>query len=193
MGPKLSVGFDFMPDLDENQAGLMESLIEAHQQAAISNSNASSLAIVMAYPCSGSFASATISAICNIGQLHAPLIAARSTYRHATQLSIQSDIESGHRIPGFGNSFYRNCVDPTFLKFSSLLARHYPASSARIEELSACMWEVLRPSRLYPNAALYTAAACEVCGVPDGVETAIFMVARIPIWASIAINGLPGL
>lgn len=162
-----------LPFASENPA-LMELLIRAHQEAAESNSNASSQLCQIASAGSGDFSKGMIAAIASIGGMHAPLYQARMVYRHATKEWIANQ----KIVPGFGNSFYKGSIDPSFVNLDAVLRVTYPEVSARIDELHGWV------KKVYPNAALYTAAVCELCKVPDGIESVLFVISRAPVWAS---------
>lgn len=153
---------------------LLECLIDAHQRAARSNTNASSQLAMIASNGSGDFSKGVMAAVASIGGAHAPLQQARMVYRHATK----EWIEAQRIVPGFGNSFYKDSIDPSFKELDSKLRKDHPEAAARIDELHGYV------KKVHPNAALYTAAVCEICMVPDGIESSLFIISRVPIWAS---------
>jgi citrate synthase len=162
-----------LPFVDKHPE-LLECLIAAHQQAAQHTSNASSTIAVVATQGSHDFSKGVIAATASIGGSHAPLAQARQVYRYATK----EWVESQKIVPGFGNSFYKDKVDPAFEQVLDMLAADFPEADKRIHELHCWV------KKVHPNAALITAAVCEVCGIPDGLESALFIISRVPVWAS---------
>jgi len=179
----LHIFLPFTEHFDANASELLQTLLDAHRSAATANPNASKQLAITAFAGSGNLASAIIAGMSCIGGLHAPLTQARTIYRSATYASIRAHID---RIPGFGNSFYPDSSDPSFHSVEMLLAARYPKELARIGQLTE--WIGLP---LHPNAALYTAAVCEILGLPDGIEPMLFAIARIPVWAKAAIDSTP--
>jgi citrate synthase len=166
---KVLIDLPFITDHKE----LVEALIEAHQTAALHNSNASSQIAQVATAGSHDFSKGVIAAIASTGGGHAPLSQARQVYRYATQEWVaQQKI-----VPGFGNSFYKDKVDPAFENVLNILTEKFPSARKRIDELHGWV------KKVYPNAALITAAVCEICEVPDGLESSLFILSRVPVWA----------
>ena len=92
--------------------------------------------------------------------------------------------DMGKKIPGFGNSFFKDSIDPAWFNVESLLQDRFPKVSARIEELGGFVTASIG-TKLYPNAAMFTAAACSELGVVRGFESALFIIARIPAWGGL--------
>jgi citrate synthase len=160
---------------------VLEELLTAHRHAAQDNPNASSQVAAFVLEAGCTFSQAVAAAVSTLGGLHAPLRAARDVYRYGEPAEITARASAGEKIPGFGNSFHRDRVDPAFANVGAVLELHFPAAVARIEELQAAVWAAGK--KVWPNAALFTAAVCEICRVPDGREEALFLMARIPAWA----------
>ena len=162
-----------LPFIDDHKE-LVEILIEAHQKAARDNSNASSQLAIVATQGSHDFSKGVIAAIASTGGGHAPLLQARQVYRYATK----EWVEQQKIVPGFGNSFHKDKIDPAFDEVMDILRENFPEAARRIDELHGWV------KKVYPNAALITAAVCEICGVPDGLESALFIISRVPMWAA---------
>lgn len=168
---RLEIELDFLGNGHEE---LVSQLVFAHQDAARTNQNASSQIAVIASKGSGDFSKGVIAGIASIGGAHAPLYQARQVYRHATK----DWIATQKIVPGFGNSFYKDKIDPSFELLDKYIRKEYPTAAGRIDELHGYV------KKVYPNAALYTAAVCEICEVPDGLESALFIISRVPVWAA---------
>jgi citrate synthase len=156
---------------------LLECCIDCHQQAAF-NLNASSAAFQNALIASGRVENGIASAILTLGINHGPITEARDVYRNWGKADFEV-IKKGVKVPGFGNSFFREGIDPAFEPLDSLMRNEFGCLSSRIDELTSWMRDY-KP--LYPNAALYTAAVCEAVQVKYGCESMVFIMARIPSW-----------
>jgi citrate synthase len=179
---KTTLTLGFIPDTaDVHAAGLVELLFHAHQTAAQNNQNASSVVAKIATEGSGNFVQGVASAILTLGSehgLHGPTLAARRLLRGET--TVEGLLASQGHVPGFGNSFFRDRIDPAFEEVWAMLQAHYPDTANRINQLKEQLWA--KGKTIYPNAALFTAAVCEILRVPDGVEAALFIIARLPVW-----------
>lgn len=162
-------------------ASLIECCIDCHQQAALKNPNASSAAYQNALMGSGNVENGIASAILTLGKNHGPISEARVVFvewsRH--EFGIVND---GYKVPGFGNSFFRGRIDPSFEPLDTLLRCDFSHLSNRIDELTKWM-QAYKP--LYPNAAMYTAAVCHAAKIKPGLESALFIMARIPAWINL--------
>jgi citrate synthase len=99
---------------------------------------------------------------------------------------LKSAIEAGMKIPGFGNSFFKDQIDPAWSRVSELIKSDFPNANARVEQLHGWMKEAGK--NVHPNAALYTAVVCSELGVIPGAESAIFILARTAAWTSLCIK-----
>lgn len=174
-----------IPSVNAIQQGLMQMVLDAHDKAARTNPSSSTLACQNAGMSTGSAALGIASAMMTLGSLHAPIEAARVIYETATQKSIIESVMQGNIIPGFGNSFFKVGIDPAWEQVSKYIELNLSDMHGRIYDLT--QWMHRSGKILYPNAALFSAAAASECGVKRGAEVAIFAIARIPAWAEMAI------
>jgi citrate synthase len=135
---------------------------------------------------SGRLANAIAAAILTTGAAHAPIAEARRVLETADPRRLQELISAGHKIPGFGNSFFP-AGDPAWFPVAALIQSEFPDTHCRIEELA----EAVKKAR--PNAALYSAAACALAAVPPGLEDLFFILPRTPIWAESCLGRQTGL
>jgi hypothetical protein len=164
-----------------NPEALLDPLMDAHMAAARRLDNASTNAVINACAGSGDLGKGIAAALLTTGYRHAPLEQARRVYEEGIELPARFP------IPGFGNSFFKDSIDPAFSTLSELLEEEYPSIAARIELLTKQVRE-LTGKNLFPNAALFTAAVCSEIGVPRGAEIAIFILARMPVWVDLVTN-----
>ena len=173
-------------DLCENKEDkeILRLLFEAHEFAAERNESASSNLFKMSCFGSGDFDKAVIAAIAMTGNLHAPIKDTRRILFHTSKQNILDMIDHGEKIPGFGNSFYKDGVDPSFIELNRYIRDRY----FTIYKIVPWTQEMLRLSGkiLYPNAALYTAIVAEIIGFKNGAESFLFIYSRLPIWAKMA-------
>lgn len=148
---------------------MLELLFIAHATAAETNVPVSSGAVINSAIASGDFDKAVISAICMTGDVHAPVRAARNV--------IFRGYSAVGKIPGFGNSFYKDEIDPAFVPLDIYLSNYYPEVRIKITEANS------KCSGLYPNAAAYTAAVAEIINLPEGLEQLLFILPRLCVWA----------
>lgn len=176
----MNIPIPFVGELSDEQQRLLDATIQAHQTAARSNKNISSITMLNASMGSGRLENGIAAAILTIGNLHAPLIGARGLYLNGQKDVVLAMLSRKQKIPGFGNSFFKTSLDPAWNDVWTIIQTSFPKIEARIAELSAWMIEGGKP--LYPNAALLTAAVLEEVGWRHGAEQSFFILARIPVW-----------
>jgi citrate synthase len=178
---KVALELPFVPPLSVQQLNLLELLLVAHQRATCDNQNASRQVAFVATKGSGRFSQGAAAGILTIGLRHAPIGAAREVLSW-TSADISEAIRHGKIVPGWGNSFHRDGIDPAFMPVWDALHASWPAMTAWIAHHTNLFHGLGK--RVYPNAALLTAAVCEICEIPTGIEEALFIVARVPVWAA---------
>ncbi len=179
---KLEIEIPYCNDLSDNQKNLIQAVVKAHTNSAKANQNASSFAFLNATGASGRIENGIVSAILTLGDLHGPIEAAREVYREWDQKKIYSTIAAGKRIAGFGNSFFKIGIDPSWQEVSDLIQANFHHIDQRISNLSG--WIQQTGKKLYPNAALFSAACCEECGFKNGTGSTLFILSRIPAWVN---------
>lgn len=182
----INIKTDIAPELDDLRQQLMDLVVEAHQTAAKNNPNASSGACQNAFFGSGKIENGLASALLTLGTRHGPVQDARAVFENASTEYVKNGVKSGAIIPGFGNSFFKDGIDPAWEKVSEFIKNNFRRDHAKIVELNNAIRECGK--NVFPNAALYTAVACSICNVRNGCEIAIFAMARIPVWTSICIQ-----
>lgn len=174
---------------------LLDKLITAHRDAAKNNDNLSKGICVQACYGSGKFRQGLVAAIASLGDVHAPLVAAREVWEQADTDVVTQNVANGAYVPGFGNAFYKDHVDPAFKDLHALISSHYPRIESRLADLTQAVWKGLakragcRVKEIWPNAALYTAAVANQLQVPHGLEEILFLLPRIPVWGEACLTG----
>ena len=158
---------------------LLDLLRDAHQRAARDNPNLSSQLVVAMAQAGAPFEKAVGAALLSLGTLHAPVTQARRVLRRAQEYPgcIEDAVVGRKLVPGFGNSFYREDIDPAFLDLHAAL----PVWGGWREVLI----EGCKRTERWPNAAAYTAIVAEIEGVPEGTELRLVIEARLPVWAEL--------
>lgn len=177
---KLEIPIPFVGELTDEKHRLLEATIKAHQVAARSNRNISSVTMMNTSMGSGRIENGIAAAILTIGHMHAPLMEARGLYLNGQKEVVLTMLKGGRKIAGFGNSFYKTSLDPAWSDVWAIIELSFPKIYARIGELASWMIEGGKP--LYPNAALITAAVLDEIGWRPGTEQLFFILARAPIW-----------
>ena len=154
---------------------LVDAVILAHQKSARENQNMSSFAAVNSFLGSGSFRQAVAGAMMTLGQRHGPVDDARRN------LTVYPSPNGEGMVSGFGNSFFKH-GDPAWADVAEMVRTSLPDTFKRI-----CIANP-DPSKLNPNAAMWTAVACMEAGIPDGFGELFFLMARIPVWAELCIQ-----
>lgn len=160
----------------------MDSIHLAHEGAARNNeNNISNVLVTLSAIGSGDLGKSLVAGICGIGNIHAPITQARRVLFFLPMDYIEREIERGAMIPGFGNSFHKDSIDPAFIDFDTILRSGYPDIATKLQNLSDLMKKHQRPH--HPNAAAYTAIAAELLGMASGLESLLLIKPRLEVWA----------
>lgn len=162
--------------------GLLSMLFVAHEESARNNANLSNAAVDIARIGGVSFGQAVIAAVSTLGERHGPITSARSVLYARPNEAIHSAIESGVKLPGWGNSFFKDRIDPAWSSLNEAIKDAFPEDSQRLDSITSWLWEAGK--RVHPNAAAFTAIVAERIGLPVGAEVGLFVAARLPVWAS---------
>jgi citrate synthase len=183
----LKLNIDFaLEEVTPEKLELLQAVFDAHDMAARNNQNASSGAAVNAFFGSAQLTNAIASAILTLGDAHGPIGPARFVYEKFDERSLKSAILSGMKIPGFGNSFFKDSIDPAWSRVREIIEVDFKKANDRIKQLHGWMKEVGKD--VQPNAALYSAVICNELGMIHGSESAIFVLARTAAWTSLCMK-----
>lgn len=176
--------------LADAELTLLALVVDAHATAAVNNAgNASNLAASI-YGQTGSPVTASIiAAMLTMGGAHAPAQQARQwLFRRlgddesAWDSLAAQDVADGAQIPGYGNSFHKDDIDPALEPTAELLMDAWPTAHKRI--MAGFNALKAKGPGLFPNLAAYTGAVAEIIDLPEGLESVIVIMPRIPVWAS---------
>lgn len=125
--------------------------------------------------------SAMIAASLSIGGAHAPI---RLTLDFLTsedpEGAARRMLGHGIRVPGWGNSFEKNGVDPIWKPVDEVFRQLYPRLGEQLDRITAVLHEAGK--MIYPNPSAYTAITAIVLDVPPAVAPYIFIVGRFNEW-----------
>lgn len=175
---------------DEAKDRLMATVAACHREAAIRNMPASSAALVNVASCGGGFSKSVAAALLTLGEMHGPIDEAREVIYRTPLDEIATRIHRGDKIPGWGNAFYRDQLDPAWIPALELVSNEWPDHMMRLAEVT----EVVRretKANLFPNASAFSAVAAEVVGVPLGTALMLAIVGRLPAWAMLHAQSRP--
>lgn len=162
---------------NEAKAMLLSMVWQAHVAATNANTgNASNVAVSVAASSSLSAVSSIAAGVLAMGGLHAPITAARSVIFRRDPIPITKELI----VPGFGNSFWKDRIDPAWQGVADLIQSEYPEVWSRIQAWSNIL--LRNGSAHIPNAAALTAASAEIVDWPFGSEAILAIQPRIALW-----------
>lgn len=166
-----------MGDLDL----LTNLMMEAHLKSALNNDNLSSSFVMQMASAGKSFTESMATALLSLGNLHGPVTQCRQVLYYMEEDQLQQALDAGMIIPGFGNAFYKDGIDPAWDDFVEMLKVDFTPYHERIEEISKRLSDK-KGTTLYPNPASFTATVAELLNMPVGTEISLAVSARIPAW-----------
>lgn len=165
----------------EGQNVLRQALMQAHFDAAINNNNVSSAAVRQVASVGKALPEAIAAACLTLGEIHGPTFQTRYTLFEAENEEIEALLMQGHRIPGYGNAFFKEGIDPAFKIVERMIYQDTVEIGQRIDEVGDLIVRV-KGKRFYPNAAAFTASVAHILDVPWHTEIGLVIVARVPAW-----------
>lgn len=160
---------------------LLATLIDGHRKAAINNNCVSSAALRNASVGGADPSVCYIAAMATIGRVHAPVTAARYILFNEDRDLWIKVLDSGAKLPGFGNDFFKSDIDPAFEPAFDLLPLE---TRDRLIGMSAAILH-RKKKIIYPNAASITAAVAHTLNLPAGAELLILLMGRGAGWNTI--------
>jgi citrate synthase len=162
--------------LSDYEQILFKELLKAHA-ASVHRENCSTTAFLAAASGSRDFLKGVCAALCSVGEVHAPL---QATYEF---LDAYPAFNLPERVPGWGNSFVREEIDPIWAEVWKVLLVVAPTltdtMSAITEELHS------RDKRIFPNPSALTAACCIAMQVPKELCGLFFVLGRVEGWGKL--------
>lgn len=178
---------------------LINELMEAHYAAGRDNPSISQQVFLAAMEGSGNPIGSVCAALLTTGSKHGPLSETRGLMHmfgrdpSTVTAVILETISNGEKIPGLGNSFFKEGIDPAFQKaYDCYCSAHYdiyPEIPVTLLDKFVDAVNKVRPSDsapLYANAASITAAICELLNAIPYFENWFFVSARSRAWLELA-------
>lgn len=166
--------------LTPQEQRLSDALMSAHFKSGF-RSNISSNAVVNAAQGSGNFVSSIISALGTLGGSHAPLVETYDFILNPSADDVMFRLESGGRVPGWGNSFHKGHPDQLWTEVDELL-KEFPI----YEHIQLITEALHRNSKnVYPNPSCYTAACAIVFEIPREAASFLFVQGRLTAWVNL--------
>jgi hypothetical protein len=154
---------------------------EAHANSALANDNLSSAFVINMARVGKSYTEAIATAILSLGNIHGPVKEAREILYRTDNSDIESALDSGLLIPGFGNAFYKDGIDPAWNKYEKELKLNWKEHADRIEAVRELI-KTKKQIEIFPNPAAFTAVVAELLDVAPGTEISLAISARIVAW-----------
>jgi len=176
-----------LPPLDKEQEQLVHELFKAHRSATLDNENLSKAIFSNAAFGSGDAVMGIAAGLLSTGGVHAPIVKARSILFHQPIEHIVKLLDLKIKIPGFGNSFHKQGIDPAFRFVQAMCENGTYPEYDRVLEIQ----EIIKKGTgklLYPNAAAFTAIVAERLKLAKTQELALFIIPRIGAWLSLPQN-----
>ena len=158
---------------------MLRALFNGHRNAAENNDNASSNTYRALRALGKEVPERLAGAILTTGGTHAPVVATRRIIYAPTMQGVRILLETKRIIPGFGNSFFKDSIDPAFSEFVECVRDS--DQFAKIMEVSELI-ESRTGKKLQPNAAAFTACAAEILRLKTPMEYALFAIPRMCAW-----------
>jgi len=162
---------------------LVQELYKAHAAVAL-RGNPSHQALVLSAMGTGDYFKAIASAILMLGGLHGPLMQTYDLLALDCPLDeVARRLNSGIRIPGWGNGFYKQGIEPEFQPVAIELARVNPEICAKIDVITDYIhgYDDGR-LKIYPNPSCFTAATAITVGLPRETVGVLALQGRLMIW-----------
>jgi citrate synthase len=166
-----------------NKDAVMAVLMRAHFTAAIENDNVSSTMVRTVAAVGKPLGDAFAAALMTLGEVHGPITQARALLFNGDDDLIRTDLERGLKVPGFGNAFFKEGIDPAWHDMDKMVYELDPKTGARLDVVSDMICAA-KGKRIYPNAASYTAIAAHWMEFPWHTELALLVMGRLPAWTN---------
>lgn len=175
--------------VEDTSARLLNLLYQAHAEVALRD-NPSKEAVRLAAIGSGMYFNAIAAALMTYGGVHGPLTQAYDLLALADPfVSIDYRLENNFRVPGWGNGYYKDGVEPAFVEVKEELKGVNPRLHDKIDLITEYLHEE-KQLKLYPNPACFTAATALTVGIPRDAVGVLVIQARLVPWTNLFMDTL---
>jgi hypothetical protein len=166
--------------VEGDHTALWSAVYKAHRASGYSNASLSKVLVNLIGQSSGSFAHSVTAGMMALGKKHGPIAQARDDILYTTPASVAVLVKDGIKIAGFGNTFFKDQIDPSWSEVVTILRTSYPETWAKVQALQDALHAAGKT--LYPNPGGLSAAACIATELERGLEEAIFVMPRMQVW-----------
>lgn len=162
---------------------LVHELYKAHAAVAL-RGNPSHQALVLSAMGTGDYFKAIASAILMLGGIHGPLTQTYDLLALDCPLDeVAHRLNRGIRIPGWGNGFVKDGIEPAFLPVAEELFKANPEICKKIEAITTYIhgYDDGR-LKIYPNPSCFTAATAITVGLPREAVGVLALQGRLMVW-----------
>lgn len=159
---------------------LLVALGSAHDASALRH-NISHDALILATQGSGDYVHAVTAAMMTIGGAHAPVVATCYALQHPDPSALVSScLEKGVKVPGWGNGFVKDGVDPLWREVDAMLREMDVPLMAKVDAITDALHRAGK--LIYPNPSCYTAAVAVTSGIQTEASPFLFISGRLAAW-----------
>jgi len=177
--------------VEDTTSRLLSLLYQAHEEVALRD-NPSKEAVRLAAMGSGLYFNAIAAALMTYGGVHGPLV---QTYDLLTIDEpfdhIDLRLRNGFRIPGWGNGYHKDGVEPAFVEVKEELKGVNPRLHDKIDLITGYIQDE-KKLKLYPNPACFTAATAITTGIPREAVGVLVVQARLIPWTNLFMETIIG-
>lgn len=173
-------------DLSETETALFMALFDAHYKS-VFRDNPSSVTMQIAASSSNDYVQSLCAALLTTGGPHAPLVETGRLleHDHPDRLAILM-IEAGDKVPGWGNGFVKDGIDPLWQPVHDLIEKHWPVELARLDAVTGVLRDAGK--MIWPNPSAYTALTGIILKLPLAALPWLFVASRLNGWTKLFIQ-----
>jgi citrate synthase len=165
----------------------LEGIITRCHAVSAFRENPSSVAISISATSSCRFQSAVISAISMLGETHGPVMETVELLSSEDPTALaQAYIDAGKKVPGWGVSFVKGKIDPSWQEAYDFLQKNFTEITITIDSITKLLHN--NQKMIYPNPACFTAATAIVNDIPADAASYYFIKSRLNSWLQIYLN-----
>lgn len=166
---------------------LLAAVLEAHALSA-RRPNISRGSLLNCAAGSGDYCKSLASAILTLGGAHAPIVDTIQFIGSKRPAGLVPGIlDSGKRVPGWGNSFEKGHHDPAWDTVRELIQQCDLNLSIEIEAVTEALHKAGKD--IYPNPSTFTAATALILRIPTPLAPWIFIRGRLDAWTQMLQEG----
>ena len=159
---------------------LTDALLKAHAEVAL-RGNPSHHALILAAQGSANYFNALTAVFSTYGGIHGPLAGTYDLLLNPDPCAeITMRLDLGYQIPGYGNSFYKDGVEPAFQPVEAELRKVNPTLAGKIDLMTEFIHGLGK--KIYPNPSTFTCAVAITEGIQKEAVGFLVVQARLVPW-----------